>query len=122
MCEKPPAPSINRFLIKFYETGMGWICHAYRPGVHKPPQSHAPRAGAALPCRTAAFVERGRQEAPRVAIRSTRRKLESPFVRGSVMRKAILTALLVFGVTGPAVGDSLSDRFKDDFEDTPPTS
>ena len=37
------------------------------------------------------------------------------------MRKAVVTALaLSFAVTLPAVADDLSDRFKDDFGDTPP--
>jgi hypothetical protein len=35
----------------------------------------------------------------------------------SIMRKAILTAFLLVGATGgPAVGDDLSDRFKNDFD------
>jgi hypothetical protein len=36
------------------------------------------------------------------------------------MRKTILTALLLFGVTEPAVADAMSDRFRDDFGDAPP--
>jgi hypothetical protein len=37
------------------------------------------------------------------------------------MRKAILTAFLLFIATmGPAVGNDLSDRFKNDFGDEPP--
>jgi hypothetical protein len=36
------------------------------------------------------------------------------------MRKAILRAFLLFGATGRAVGDDLSDRFKNDFDSAPP--
>src|ERR1700693_2371295 len=37
------------------------------------------------------------------------------------MRKAILRAFLLFGATvGPAVGDDLSDRFKNELDAAPP--
>ena len=36
------------------------------------------------------------------------------------MKKTILAALLLFGAAGPVIAESLSDRFKDDFGDTPP--
>jgi hypothetical protein len=35
------------------------------------------------------------------------------------MKKAILASLLLFGATGPVSAESLSDRFRDDFADTP---
>jgi hypothetical protein len=74
-----PAPSINRFLIKFYETGMGWICHAYRPGVHKPPQSNGPEAGRLCRVERLLSLNAAGERHLGVATRSTRRKLESPF-------------------------------------------
>jgi hypothetical protein len=49
------------------------------------------------------------------------RKLSAAFVGERVMRKAILTALLLlFGATGRAGADDLGGRFNDDFGEKPP--